>query len=347
MRGTLIRLTAAAPLALVLFAVGCGKKDSSLVTVNGKQVSMDEYHRYLALKPTVNLIQPNGAIVRGQVMGSLGFQALEDLIRRELILQIAQEDGVLPTQQDIEKELEFRKKRNPTFVKTLHENGYTLDMIRERIQSELAEEWLITKGVKVTDQEVDRYVTNNPQRFMNPALVDMKWLWVTSKEDMTKVDQALDGGQMFAIVAQRYSKDPSVRENNAQFPQRVLASFSPQLQKIVNETGELKTTEWIDDPAEKRFIKFYVEKKTPEKKMEINDTLREELRRALALERGNAGTDLNKRILEKLKKSEIQVQDETLKGFWSSAFKKLSGAPDEASEEENQTEANQEAADAP
>ena len=101
-----------------LALAGCRGGSSSgasgdLAVVNGEAIPMDEYYRYLERKPAVQVVAPqNGQLQAGQIAemptaAPLGFQAMRDLINRRILIDVARDEKVMPTEADVATELQF------------------------------------------------------------------------------------------------------------------------------------------------------------------------------------------------------------------------------------------------
>lgn len=300
-----------------LLLVGCNKSASSgnLVTVNGESVDMDTYYRYLEIKPTVQVDTGQGIQV-AKISRSIGFQGMTDMIKQTLIMQIAKSQGVYPTSEDIEAEINFRKRSDPNFMKNLSNMGLNTEMIRRDLTISICEERVLTKGIKVSEEDVDRYIKDNPKNFVTPATADL--LWILAKDDTTKAqaEKALGSGQSFNQVAQAYSADKNGRQSGYHYPVRVIEQMPSGLKDLIGQTSEGKSTDWIKEGD--KWLKFYVERKNAEKPTKIDANVREFVRRKLARDRGSAANDLDKRIQEALLKAKIEVGPKMLQQTWQS-----------------------------
>lgn len=312
------------------FVAGCGRGGSgNLATVNGETISADDFHKYLETKNTVTVSTGSG-VVEAQVAGSLAFQALKDLVARKMLLQLAKDEGVAPTDQDVLAELEVRKKINPNYIKIATSNGVSIQRLKDEILVSLAREKLLTKGITVTKEEVDKFIADNPKSFEEPATVDMLLLFVKTDAGKAAADKELQSGLPFSTVAPRLSEYPNARQNLARFP-ATEADGTTQIRKLpqpiqdkVNTTEELKATDWIK--LDDGWAKLYIQKKTPAKPINMDETRKDLVRRQLAQERGQQAMDLNKRISDKLKSSDIKIDDPTLKDPWERAMEELKKA---------------------
>lgn len=318
-----ILIGVAASLA-ALFVAGCGRGGGGgLAMVNGESISAEDFNKYLETKPTVTVMTDTGP-VEARVAGSLAFQALKDLVARKILVQLAKDEGVAPTEADVLAELELRKKLNPNYIKQVTAAGTSIQRLKEDIGIELASERLESKGITVTKEEVDKYIATNKDEFMEAARADMQWIFVKTEAAKSAVDKELATGQPFSSVAQRLSEFPNARQDQGRFPQPVINNMPPELQTLVNKTEELKVTEWLK--LSDGWAKFSIQKKTPAKPINMDETRKLFLQRKLARERGKQAVDLNKRISDKLKSSEIKVEDPSLKEPWERAMEELKKA---------------------
>lgn len=314
---------AAAAAALALLA-GCSSGSSGggvLLSVNGENVTREQLMDYLAKKPTVRVSTQNG-VVEANVSEPLDFQALQDMIGQKIVLQLAKDEGVYPSDKDVTAELELRKRINPNYVKELTANGIDFDVIKENLALELARENLLTKGITVTKEETEKYIKDNPQQFTEPAKVELYWVFVKTKSKQARIDQEISSGQSFEAIARQFTdyENPSGGDP-IKFPQTVVANLRPELKKLVESTSEGKITDWL--ALSDGFAKFYVNKKVPAKKMNLDDDRKELVRRSIARGRGEQATDLARLVLKKIKESQIKVNDKALQGAWERAYERL------------------------
>jgi len=294
--------------------------------VNGESISIDEFHKYLEGKDTVRVRTNDGQVAEARVADSLAFQALQDMIGRQVIMQLAKDEGVYPSDADISKELDFQQKLTPGFLANLNRAGITMDRVKQNLKLTLAREKLITKGVTVTMAEAEDFIKQNPKQFTEPAKVSMLWVFVKTADKKAKVEAAINSGQTFSLVASQLSDFPMARQQNGRFigpdgnPERSIDSLDPKLRDMVNKTAEGQMTGWLQ--LSDGSAKFFVEKKIPAKPLDMNNYRKEAVRRQLALQRGSQAIDLSKRVLDKLLVSKIDVKERALVEPWKAAFEK-------------------------
>jgi foldase protein PrsA len=343
----LIFCAAASLVALAAFSLrGCKKGDAIAASVNGQVISMDEYHGYLEIKPQVQVIvnpsqlraAGNGSYqaqpYSGAVIGSLGLQAMTDLVQQTVLRQLAEDEKAWPTQAEIDAELADRNKAQPGFVRDLTNRGFTLKMINNDLALGLAQIKLTTQGIVVSEDEVNKYIAEHPKEFEYPQTADMIWILAPTEEIRKAADADLKSGKEFLTVAQQYSAAPKAREMGYRFQINqvpLLDRFGPDLKKAVekliqNGGGELQQTDWIK--FTEGAAKFYITKVTPSRKMPIDDTLKKKLRIQLAVRKGQQGKDIDQRIRDRLKKADIKIMIKSLEEPWKSSIETLKGAKD-------------------
>lgn len=310
-------------LAAVAFAAlaGCDSKSSpAILTVNDEDISTDQLYRYLATKPTVRINTASG-VVEAQVAERLDFQALQDMIGQRIVLQLAKDEGVFPGEDDVKKEIAFRQSLNPNYTKQLTDNGITLEQIKENLTLELAREKLLTKGLTVTMEEVEKYIAENPNEFTEPAKAELLYVLVTGDAKKKKVDEEIGLGQTFSAIAAEYSETAEAKENGGRYNISVVSQMPEQIQKLITNLEPGARTDWLQ--VGQQWAKFYVQSKTPARKMELTAERKELVRRQVAQKRGAEAIDLPKRVIDKITQSKIKVSHPALRQAWETAFERL------------------------
>lgn len=317
---------------------GCNRGEPLAAAVNGEGITMNTYYQQLHMMPNVQvLVDPSrlqtmggGQIPRqpytGQVVGSLGLQALNQLVHQTLLRQLAKDEGVYPTDADVESELKDRQKENPAYMKQLTQAGFSLAQIRNDVALNLAEFNLTTKGIKVSDQEVDTYIKQHPKEFVRPEQIQMLWILAPDEKTKAAADSELKAGQPFIVVAQKYSRAPNARQMQYAFPQSsvtALAQLGPDLLPAVKKTPELGQTDWIRFTD--GFAKFYINKKVAPENIRIDDLIKKKVRQSMMIQKGSQGKDVPSRIDEKLRSAKIQIMVEHLRDPWEKSMESLGG----------------------
>lgn len=313
-----------ASVALAAAIAGCGNKSAKAVaTINGEPVTYEDFYYSLSMKPTVRVMTNQGPI-EARVAERLDFQALQESILRRITLQLAADEGVKPTDEDVRKEIDFRKNLNAGYITQMQNNGYDLVHIKQLVMLELARERLLTKGITVTKAEAEKFVKDNPSKFKEPATIDMRWILLPRQETKAleiqkkaQIKKDLVSGRGFAEVA---NTESAYRANNNMYPIRIEAQLPKEIKAAATKLNIGQHTDWILTPD--GWAIFEVAGKAKEKDVTMNDTKIEGVRRSLALTQGQKTNDLAERIIKKLKasKGNIKVEDKALKDLWKKSF---------------------------
>lgn len=301
---------------------GGGGGGDTLATFNGERISKDDYYRYIERLARVRVTTNTGVVPAPVAGGTIGFQALDDMVRRAALLEVAKDEGVAPTDTDIQHELEFQSAKRPDFLKSLTAQGMTIDAIKQELRIQLAEEKIVTKGITVGDEEVDRYIKAKPQEFREPKRVALRWIAVKGAEKKKQVDDALASNQSFPAVAIQYSEAPNARQTEAKFSTDIYDAFSPALKKLVDATSEGRATDWVTDPGGQD-LKFYIERKTPARNIDITPVIKQTVKRQIALARGQRGSDLQKKLQAKILSAKVEIPNKPMADNWKTAIDSL------------------------
>jgi len=302
-------------LAVLSLLVGCNQQQKSKVAViNGESITADELYNHMEVKSIVRVRDNNMNEYDMSLADTIAFQTLQDLVRQKALLQLAKEENVLPTEEETNKELEFRKRLNPNFVQQALSRGAGPDQLRKMLKVELAEEKLIAKGIAVSKKDAEDFVKENPKLFVVPATVDLVWIQVLNDEKKQKVDAELSSGQSFESVAARFNQAPNAVKYRNRFPVRNIEALPDPVKSIAQSTEQGKYSDWVK--IGQSSARFYVENKTPEQKQSIDDARIEMVQRQIAINRGRKAKDLPRIIFERIRNSNVEIAQPNLKELW-------------------------------
>ena len=250
-----------------------------IATVNGEEIKGQEYYHRMEFLQGV-----------GKRMGTSlvefppGFLTLEQLITEKLVLQLAKEKGVLPTDPEVQATLREKLTDSPKLLDDWLASGKTQDDLSYQIKVDLAQFKIETAGVTITDQELDAYYKTNPALFTIQKRYKLRTVVVTSDDAKALVDSDLAAGKKFSDIATARSEDLS-RVNAGEFGTLPLNAIpeGPTRTAIMGiKIGQ--TTAWIAEGG-KAWAKFLLEDVVPERIEELTPALRRTVRRRLMLQR--------------------------------------------------------------
>jgi hypothetical protein len=288
---------------------GCGRKGDLLAVVNGAPISMRDFIASLSVMPKVLVTTDNGKASL-QVSGTLGGQNVVQVVREEILLQLAKEKGVFPTKEQVEHEVNLRKRQSPSFLLDLEAQGMSLEMIRKSLEASLAEENLITQGIQVTDDQTKAYIKQHLKEFETPAKVRLTYIFVRSESEEKAVDENLAAGQAFSDVALRQSQAPTAEAYNGDFTDPnneppTLTSLPEIVQSAIQDLPVYGTSIWV--PYGGGFARFYVQKRFAAEPFKMEPDKVETVRRQIARSEGAQVNDVEAMVRRKISQSQIQI----------------------------------------
>jgi len=225
---------------LILIALGalvfaaCGSGDDSspentvAATVNGKKIMLQEVERMIHQQA-----QGKESQMSAHDLAQGRLQALDTLIQREVLYQRAEQEKLLPTDEQITTTINDQMQQGgmtgEDFDRKLKEQGLTREALREEAKKDLSIKALQDKyagKITISDREVEDYYNTNKQQFVNARGVALATIVAdpadnsaqgitqgdakSEAEAQTKindVNQQLKSGADFATVARAKSED--------------------------------------------------------------------------------------------------------------------------------------------
>jgi peptidyl-prolyl cis-trans isomerase SurA len=220
-------------LSALLFAA-CGSGDDSspdntvAATVNGKKITQAEVERMINQQA-----QGKQSQMSAHDLAQARMQVLDTLIQREVLFQRAEQEKLLPTEEEITSSINDQMQQGgmtgEDFDRKLKEQGLTREALREEAKKDLAIKRLQDKyagKITISDREVEDYYNANKTQFVNARGVALAMIVAdpadnsaqgitqndakSDAEAQTKindVNQQLKGGADFATVARAKSED--------------------------------------------------------------------------------------------------------------------------------------------
>jgi peptidyl-prolyl cis-trans isomerase C len=220
---------------------GCGEKETESTTptagsgsimpdamvakVNGKAINAAMLNQQLnAMMQQYAQQVPPDQLSKLQPM--LRQQAVAALVNQELLLEEADKEGISPSSDEIDAELEKIVSQFPTreqFDAQLAQAGITTDDLRSDLKRNLKIRLLIDKqtpeGEEVTDQEVETFYAENTEQFEQPEQVEAGHILIKfgpedteeqkaeKREKLAEIKKQIDEGADFSKLATDNSDD--------------------------------------------------------------------------------------------------------------------------------------------
>jgi foldase protein PrsA len=201
--------------AVLIFGVGLAagalymrqrdRQNEVLATINGTEITKNDFFHRMEVADGANVMH---------------------LMANEILQhQFAQQEGVLP--KDAEVEAKYKQTSSqPNFAQTLFKTRQNDADVKRDILTKLTQNAILTKGVTVTDAEIQQFYNYNADhrnpnaRYYLPETIRIGVVVTPTKAEADKAYAALKGGQPFDTVVKLYSKDPSAQNGGILPPLR-------------------------------------------------------------------------------------------------------------------------------
>jgi parvulin-like peptidyl-prolyl isomerase len=214
--------------ALLFAAVACGGGDddvpsNAIAVVGDERVSKAEFDRLLSqarasYKDSKRPFPDSGT----EEYVQLRDQIVQYLVRRAQFAEEADSRGIEISDDQIEKRLDqlvqqYFQGDKKRYEQQLKSNGVTNDQVREDVEAQLIQEELfkdVTKDVKVSDAELQKYYRENKKQYSTPAQRDIRHILLKKNQKALADSLAaqIRSGGNFEQLARKYSQDPGSKK---------------------------------------------------------------------------------------------------------------------------------------
>lgn len=298
-RKALILVVAAGIFASIM--AGCGR--SAVAVVNGRKITRQEF--YNRLERTL--------IDVGNGQQEVGLLVLRDMINEQLLLGLAEKEGVPPTDKQVEERYEYAK-RQPAFALRLRQAGLTQDQAREITRVQQAHFNLVTRGVKVSDAEVrDFYEKNKDKLYTEQEYARVAAIFAEDKKTADEAMNLLKKGVDFGTVAMQKSSDRTSAAVGGQL-RRLIVRGDPEIPKEVQDIVLSKKKGEITGPikADTGYVIFKILDKKPKRVRKFED-VKFGIWSQLMVERGMKKNNIDEALRKFGEEADIKVNIERYK----------------------------------
>jgi foldase protein PrsA len=285
----------------------------TVLVINGDDIKGSEYYRRMEFLPDVGRVLEGGHVA----VYPPGFLTIVQLINEHLVLQLAKQKGLIPTDQEIDNTLSETEASDPNFKSSWINSGRTETELRDQVRFQLIQFKLSTEGITVGDQEVADFYhkTSIPGLTTVPRSVKMKLIAVRDDAAMKQVDADLAAGKSFADVARQESAD-ATSANGGELGTVSIDDLPKEVAYAIDHTTQGQVTNWVDVQIGKSsdgntplvaHVKYSIESKEQEKHFDYNEALKGRLRRYLMLTKGKVKNDVEAELSALRKSSKINI----------------------------------------
>ena len=228
MKNFRLALLLCALLALIVALAGCGGGGSkevpadAVAVVDGEKVAKSDYDALIAQAKKSYANQKRDFPKAGsQEFQTLRNQAVQFLVQREQFEQEAAGMDVEVTDKQVDARLEQIQKQyfggdKKKYEKQLKEQGLTNAQVRNDIRAQIVSEKLfeqVTREVKVTDAEVEKYYNENKAQYSQPESREVRHILVKTRAKADDIYDQLKAGADFSELAKKFSEDTGSKAN--------------------------------------------------------------------------------------------------------------------------------------
>jgi parvulin-like peptidyl-prolyl isomerase len=144
-------------------------------------------------------------------------QAMQFLVQRAQFEQKASDLDIKVSDKDVEKRLAQLKKQyfggsEKKYAAQLKQQGLSEEQVAQDVRAQVIQERIynnVTKGVEVSDKEIQSNYKKNKAQYVQPASRDVRHILVKKKTLADQLYSQLLAGGNFAALAKKHSQDPS------------------------------------------------------------------------------------------------------------------------------------------
>ena len=211
--------------ALVLAGCGSGSDDvpaNAVAVVDGEEIAKSDYDGLIAQAKKSYTNQKREFPKAGsQEFQTLKNQAVQFLVQREQFEQEASDMDVEVTEKQVDERLAQIQKQyfggdKKKYEAQLKEQGLSEAQVRNDIRAQIVSEKIfeqVTRGVKVTDAEVEKYYADNKAQYSQPESREVRHILVKTKAKADDLYAQLQAGADFAALAKQHSEDTGSKAN--------------------------------------------------------------------------------------------------------------------------------------
>ena len=307
-------LSTLAIMALGILADTRGDAQEKIVaTINNEGISEKEFYtRLQRVKGQDFLVPTTPPAMRTE---SAGYIVLNSLINERLIIQLAQKNSVLPTDAEINAELEGVLKQEGV-IAAIKDHTVTKEDLFYDVKVQISRYNLATNKQAATPDEVQKFYNDNIDHYKTPERWGLSAIRTTNIDTAVKVIGELRSGRSFEATAKTYSEDQRTRDSGGQIG--VFDANDKSLpQEIKSKVAGLKIGEFTEpigvmfDPGNgaAKILVYWIVKLTVKQDAVTHALaeIRPQLERLAALKKCGGLEVADKKIAEFRKTSDVQI----------------------------------------
>lgn len=200
-------------------------------------------------------IEIKSSELQQNLLHKYGIELINEMLDREAIRMEADEIGVKVQREEVDRELK-RMQQGYESERQFYESmksqlGLEKDDIREDVFYKLLLEKIATRGIKVSEQDIDAYIKAHPEEFANVQSLRIQKIVNATKEQAQRTIELYKSGRDFAQLAKERSIDTAtandggdlgwVEENDPFMPTEIMKAAKAL--KVGEVSGPVETAE--------------------------------------------------------------------------------------------------------
>ncbi len=209
-------------LALAALVAGCGGDSedvpsNAVAVIDGREIPKSEFDALIGQAQASFKAQKRDFPKAGTPeYNTLKNQAVQFLVQRTMFELQAEELEVDVADKQVNARLAQIKKQyfggdQKKYEAQLKQQGLTDEQVRRDIRAQLVQEAIfkkVTEDIKVTDKEIAAYYQKNKDQYGTPQSREIRHILVPTKKQANELYDRIKGGDNFAVLAKKFSKDP-------------------------------------------------------------------------------------------------------------------------------------------
>ncbi|ANY73579.1 peptidylprolyl isomerase [Paenibacillus ihbetae] len=231
-----------------------------------------------------------------------GHEMLMTILNRKAVALEAEARGIDVTKSELEAEIDMMSRtygsKERFFAEMEHQLGISEEELRIETTYRLLLEKIATADVHIDEQQIDSYLEQYPDQFRPKKQLNLSMIEVASEAEANQVMDRLEAGEDFADLAAEVSLDEYTRgdggkiglveEDDPFVPSELMEAA------LTLEAGDIAGPIELEDNYAIVYVEEIVEPKVPSE-----ESIRESVRKQLALEQSISLTELEQQLREK------------------------------------------------
>lgn len=242
------------------------------------------------------------ADLEGELHSQYGAAVLRTLmVHKAIDLEAAASElSILAEEQsrELDKMIEGYDSEERFFEVMQEQLGMSREQVLEDLHYRLLLEKIVVRSIHVSDEEVERYITDHPEEFDEKMQLHLQWIITETMKEAKSVMGLLSDGEDFAEMAHSYSIDSFTADTGGDLG--LIDKDDPFYNREMMETASRLRVAEIAGPI--KVDGGYAVIRLIERQMTTNMSggrLQDTVRKQLALERADSFTKIEDKLLEK------------------------------------------------